>query len=109
MSNFWKNLNDLIEYSQGGILSKELLKTDKLNITLFCLAAGTAISEHTSTKEGGVMVLEGKGVFNLRGEEVKMGPGVFIYLEKDAVHSLKAEANTSFLLMLYQVALNHPL
>ena len=105
MSNFWKNLKDVIEYPKEGILSKELLKTDRLNVTLFCLAAGTAISEHTSTREGGVMVLEGRGVFNLRGEEIKMSPGVFIYLEKDAVHSLKAEANTSFLLMLYQAAL----
>ncbi len=61
MINNWKNILELISYSEGGIISKELVKGKKNNVTLFCMASGTELSEHTSTKEGIVYVLEGKG------------------------------------------------
>lgn len=95
-----EKINELIEYPKEGILSKEIVKNDKLNITLFCMAKGTDISEHTSTKQGFVYVIEGEGIFNLKGKEITMSSGVFIYMKEDAIHSLKANENTSFLLVL---------
>ena len=47
-----KNLKKLIEYPKDGILSKQLVRTNKIDITLFCMTKGAEISEHTSTKEG---------------------------------------------------------
>jgi len=93
-------LTEMIEYSPGGITSKVLLKDDPLNVTLFCMAAETDISEHTSRKKGTVYILEGDGVFVLDGKEIKMKPGVLIHLENDALHSLKTIEDTSFLLSL---------
>ena len=52
-----KKLSELVEYPQKGILSKDVVKSDKLNVTLFCMAQGTEISEHTSTKQGFVYVI----------------------------------------------------
>ncbi|MFH1257286.1 MAG: cupin domain-containing protein [Candidatus Diapherotrites archaeon] len=100
MAGKWEELKKIIEYSKGGVLSKKLPKTEGKDVTLFCLARGTGISEHTSTKEGFVFVLEGKGTFNLGGKSIPMLPGTFIHMEKNAVHSLKAEKNTSFILLL---------
>ena len=97
-----QNIRALIEYSRAGIVSKELAKTEKSNVTLFCMASGTELSEHTSTKEGFVFVLEGKGTFTLEGKTIPMAPGVFIFMKQNAVHALKAEENTSFLLSLHQ-------
>lgn len=101
MINKWKNIKDVIEYPEEGILSKHLIKKEKSDTTLFCMAKGTEISEHTSTKEGFVYVIEGKGMFKLEGESITMLPGVFIHLKKNALHSLKAEENTSFILSLH--------
>lgn len=98
--NKMTNIYQLIDYSKDGVLSKDIVKKDGLNVTLFCMAKGTEISEHTSTKEGFVYVVEGKGNFNLKGENILMSPGTFIYMGGNAVHSLKAEADTSFLLIL---------
>ncbi len=95
-----KNIMDLIEYPSEGILSKELLKDDKVDVTLFCMAAGTEIGDHTSTKSGFVSVVDGKGMFNLEGEDIEMVSGVFIPMAENAVHNLKAEDNTSFVLVL---------
>jgi len=96
----WKDLKAMVEYPKQGIISKELIRSGKMNATLFCMAKGTEMSEHTSTKEGFVFVLEGDGIFNLEGKDIKMKPDVFIRLEKNARHSLKAIKNTSFILSL---------
>jgi quercetin dioxygenase-like cupin family protein len=96
----WTDARKLIAYSEGGILSKIIPTGTKMNLTLFCMAAGTDISEHTTTKEGFAYIIEGKGVFRINGEDVRMLPGVIILIPRDARHSLRAEENTSFLLAL---------
>ncbi len=96
-----KNLKELIEYPKEGVLSKVILKDPKLNITLFCMAKGTEISEHTSTKAGFIHILEGNGIFNLEEKEIIMKPGELIIMKENQIHSLKAIENTSFLLILY--------
>ena len=98
-----ENINKLIEYPSKGVLSKVITKDNKMNITLFSMAKGTDISEHTSTKSGFVYVIEGKGIFNLEGEDIVMEPGKFITMKENAAHSLKAEENTSFILALVNV------
>lgn len=100
MDNY-KNIKELIEYSKGGILSKVIFKDGKNDITLFCLSEGTEITEHTSTRQGFVFVLEGDGIFKLESEEIKMKSNVMIFLKKNLVHSIKANKNTSFILCLY--------
>ena len=96
------NFKSIIEYPRDGVLSKELARTDKTNVTLFSMAKGSEISEHTSTKEGVLLVLEGDGTFNLAGKDIGMKQGVFIHLKKGIVHALKARKNTSFILCLYE-------
>ena len=100
MNNINEKITDLIEYPKKGILSKDIIKNNKLNVTLFCMAKGTEISEHTSTKQGFVYIIEGDGVFNLEGKDIVMSSGVFIYMGENAIHSLKANENTSFILTL---------
>lgn len=100
--NKWKNLSKT-EYSSGGIVSKVIQKSQAMDITQFNMAEGTEISEHTTTREGFVYVIEGKGIFTLEGENIPMAPGVFIPLGKDMKHSLSAETNTSFILVLNKV------
>ncbi len=95
-----KNLKARIEYPKEGIISKVISKTNKKEVTLFSMAAGTKISEHTSTKEGMVYVIEGEGGFTLQGEKIRMEPGVIIFMDKNAAHSLEAEKNLSFVLVL---------
>jgi quercetin dioxygenase-like cupin family protein len=98
MSKYY--LSKLITYSKGGITSKVILKSSKLNITLFCMAAGTEMSEHTSTREGTVYVIEGDGIFMLENNSIPMKQDVLIHMKANQAHSLSAKKNTSFLLTL---------
>jgi len=100
--NVEKNIFEMIEYPKKGVLSKEVLKNERMDCTLFCMASKTEISEHTSTKQGMVYVIEGQGTFNLEGKDIEMKKGVFIHMKENAKHSLKAKEHTSFLLILIE-------
>lgn len=95
-----KDLQKLMQFPQEGVYSTVVVKTSVSNHTLMCLAKGTAISEHTSTREAAVTVLKGKGTFVLRGKKIAMKPGVFIFMPKNAPHSLRASENLAILLSL---------
>jgi quercetin dioxygenase-like cupin family protein len=94
------NIDKQIEYPKSGILSKVLVKSDNKDATLFCMSKGSELTEHTSTKEGYVFVLEGKGTFILSGKRIIMKKNILIHMKKNEKHSLKAIKNTSFLLIL---------
>jgi len=85
------DLNEIMQFPEGGVFSKVLAKSDKYNYTLMCLAAGTDIDTHTSTKPGVVQVLKGTGTFKLFDKEIDMKPGIFIFMPENAPHSLKSD------------------
>ncbi|GAB4353331.1 MAG: cupin domain-containing protein [Cyanophyceae cyanobacterium] len=93
-------LTDHLIYPESGILSRVLWKSDRCQYTLFCLAAGTEISEHTAVRDGTVQVLAGSGVFTLNGEAIALAPGVFIAMAAHAPHAIAATSNLAFLLTL---------
>lgn len=95
-----KDLEKIMEFPKEGIFSKVLVKSEVSNYTLICLAKDSDISGHTSTREAAVMVLKGKGVFILNGKKIKMKPGVFIFMPKNAPHALSATENLAILLSL---------
>lgn len=93
-------LKDKIEYAETGVLSKLLVKLPYCQLTLFCLAAGTDISEHTSTRNAVVQVIEGRGILTLEGKDILLEPDVFIFMPANAPHALQAQENLAFLLTL---------
>ena len=95
-----KDLQALMEFPREGVFSKVLVKGNTSNHTLMCLAKGTDISEHTSTREAAVTVLKGKSVFVLNKKSIKRKRGAFIFRPKAAPHSLRAEENLAILLSL---------
>lgn len=99
-NSFTANLQDLIEYPSSGILSKVLLKDNNSQYTLFCLAAGTDIDEHTSTRNAVVTVIEGTGNLNLEGKDITLVPGVLVFMPANAPHAVQAQENLAFVLAL---------
>ena len=96
-------LKDHIEYPTSGILSKVLWHDDRCQCSLFCLAAATEISEHTSTRNATVQILEGTGTLTLKDETIALVPGVFIVMPANAPHAVEANSNLAFMLTLSNV------
>lgn len=99
-SSFVIQLRHSSEYTQNGVLSQVLLKDNHCQYTLFHLAAGTEISEHTSTHNATVHVIEGRGTLTLEGKEITLEPGIFVFMPANAPHALTAKENLAFLLTL---------
>lgn len=97
MVNKTENVKNLITYSGGGILSKQISP----DATLFCMSASASISEHTSTRKAIVYVVEGMGSFMLEGEAIEMSPGTIITMPENAVHAISAHSDLSFILFLF--------
>lgn len=96
-------LRDHLEYPESGILSKVLWKNALCQYSLFCLAANTEISEHTSTRNATIQVLEGTGTLTLNSETISLAPGMFIFMVANAPHALEAASNLAFMLTLSAV------
>lgn len=94
------DLHKAIKFTKGGIVSTIIADGKKSEISLFCMAKGTAMSEHTSGREATVLVLKGKGTFNLAGKEIALAPGVLVFMPAKTRHSLAAKDNMAFLLYL---------
>ena len=97
---FSKDLNEMMQFPKEGIFSTVLAKSENYNYTLMCLAKGTDIDTHTSDKTGVVQVLKGSGTFALLGETIELKEGKFIFMPKNAPHSLKADKDLAILLIL---------
>lgn len=94
------SLKDHLTYPESGVLSKVIWKSEVCQYSLFCLAANTEISEHTSTRNATVQVVDGTGWLTLEGEKIALEPGVFIFMEANAPHALAATTNLAFVLTL---------
>ncbi|MEA5568240.1 cupin domain-containing protein [Anabaena sp. UHCC 0399] len=102
--SFVTQLQQQIEYPSAGILSKVIFQDKACQYTLFCLAANAEISEHTSTRNATINVLDGRGLLTLSGEKIALEAGVLVLMPANAPHALKAEANLAFLLTLSEKA-----
>ncbi|MEM4268227.1 MAG: cupin domain-containing protein [Candidatus Woesearchaeota archaeon] len=95
-----KDLSSLIKFENGGITSKVISKSKNNSVTLMCMAKGTSLEPHTSTKLASLVVLCGSGTFNLYGRSIPIRQFSFIAMPKNALHSVKAKENLAFLLFL---------
>ena len=100
VAEFSVDLNDLVQFPKAGIFSKVLAKSENYSHTMMCLARGTDIDTHTSTKNGCVYVIKGRGTFTLAGRDIVLQPGVYIYMPANSPHSLQAEDDLAILLCL---------
>ncbi|MBF0571772.1 MAG: cupin domain-containing protein [Candidatus Omnitrophica bacterium] len=97
---FSLNLLKEMVFHKEGIFSKVIAKSSNYNFTLMCLGKNTGIDTHTSTKNGCVYVLRGKGTFRIFDKDIPMQEGVCIFMPANAPHSLKADEDLGLLLSL---------
>jgi quercetin dioxygenase-like cupin family protein len=84
------NFNDSIEYSEGGIVSKTVLKKETGNISLFSFDRGEALSEHTAPFDAMIHVVDGKGEIIIGGKSYFLEAGQTIIMPANITHAVKA-------------------
>lgn len=81
------------------IVSQAVLTVPGLRVTLFRLAAGQEMSEHTSSARVLLQVLAGGCEFTLPGAVHVLKPGDLLHLPPRLPHALRATSDLAFLLI----------
>jgi quercetin dioxygenase-like cupin family protein len=94
------SLGDAAPAIGHGIVSRSVLTTPELRVTLFNFAAGQALTEHTSTSRALVHVLGGTCEFSIAGVPRTLRTGDVLHLPPNVPHALTATAPLTMLLTL---------
>jgi len=92
------NYKESIEYSDGAIVSKTVLKKETGNISLFAFAKGEALSEHTAPFDAMIQVVDGKGEIVIGGKSFLLVAGESIIMPANISHAVKALENFKMVL-----------
>jgi quercetin dioxygenase-like cupin family protein len=84
------SFNESIEYSDGGIISKTVLKKQTGNISLFAFSKGEALSEHTAPFDAMIMVVDGRGEVIIGGKSFILTTGQSIIMPANITHAVNA-------------------
>jgi len=83
-------LAEVVDYQDGSIVSKEIVKGETGNVTLFAFDKGQGLSEHTVPFDALVNVLDGQAQVIISGESFEPKAGDTIIMPANEPHSLKA-------------------
>ena len=81
---------ELINYQEGAVVSRELIKKPMGNVTLFAFDEGQGLTEHTSPFEALVQVLEGTAEITIAGQSHLVQEGELILMPAHQPHALMA-------------------
>ncbi len=94
-------LADLAPYQEGSIVSRQLIKKDVGNVTLFAFAAGQGLSEHTAPFDALVHVIDGEADVVIAGQPFRLSAGDAIVMPANRPHAL--DAVTPFRMLLTMI------
>jgi len=80
----------LVNYQDGAVVSREIIKKPTGNVTLFAFDQGQGLSEHTAPFDALVHVLEGEAEISVAGQPHRLHGGEMILLPAGQPHALMA-------------------
>ena len=93
-------LGALVDYQDGAIVSRQVIKTPGGSITAFAFDAGQGLSEHTTPHEALVQVIDGTARVDIAGQSNELEQGEVIRLPGGVPHAVHAESRFKMLLVM---------
>jgi quercetin dioxygenase-like cupin family protein len=84
------SFSESVDYSDGGIVSKTVLKKETGNISLFSFDKGEALSEHTAPFDAMITVVDGNGEVIIGGKSFILTSGQSIIMPANITHAVNA-------------------
>ena len=88
----------LVNYQDGSVVSRVVLKREKGNITIFAFGEGQGLSEHTSPFDALVQAIEGEAEITVAGKPIALKAGEVVLLPAEKPHAVKATTRFKMLL-----------
>ena len=83
-------LNDLINYQDGAVVSKEIINKPTGTVTLFAFDEGQGLSEHTAPFDALVYIFDGEVDIAISGKTHHLKVGEMVIMPANQPHALKA-------------------
>jgi quercetin dioxygenase-like cupin family protein len=83
-------LIDLVDYQEGSIVSRTIIKKKTGTVTLFAFDEGQGLSEHTTPFDALVYILDGEAEITISGKTLRLGEGEIVIMPANQPHALKA-------------------
>lgn len=80
----------MIDYAEGGVVSKELIHNDAGSVTLFSFDTGQQLSEHTAPFDALLQVVEGEMELSVEGKVNVVKAGEAFVIPNGVRHSVSA-------------------
>lgn len=84
------SMENSIEYSSGGVVSKQVIKKQSGNVTLFSFDKDQGLTEHTSPFDAMVHILDGEAEIRINGNPHILKKGDCIIMPANQPHALHA-------------------
>lgn len=81
---------DLIEYQDGSVVSREIIRKDTGTVTIFAFDKGEGLSEHTAPFDAMVQIIDGKAEITISGNKNVLEAGEMIIMPANEPHALTA-------------------
>jgi quercetin dioxygenase-like cupin family protein len=83
-------LNKMVEYQKGAVVSRTVIKKDTGTVTLFSFDKGQGLSEHTAPFEALVYIIDGEAEITIAGKAKRFIKGDLVVLPANQPHALQA-------------------
>jgi quercetin dioxygenase-like cupin family protein len=93
-------LVDAVNYQDGSIVSKQIIKKPNGNITLFAFGKDESLTEHTSPYEAIVYMVDGEMKITIGGNPYNVKAGEYLVMPPNVPHGLKASVKSKMLLIM---------
>ncbi len=81
---------ELVTYQEGSVVSRQILKREKGNVTMLAFDAGQELSEHTAPFDALVHVVDGEAEVTILGKPIRVKAGEVVIMPANEPHALKA-------------------
>ena len=93
-------LADMIEYQNGAVVSRTLVKKPAGTVTLFAFDGGEGLSEHTAPFDALALVVDGEAEISIAGVPNRLTAGEILTLPANQPHAVKATTKFKMLLIM---------
>jgi len=91
-------LIDLVNYQEGAVVSRTVVKRTTGTVTLFAFDEGQGLSEHTAPFDAVAHLLEGEAIITVSGNALRTTAGEAVLMPANQPHALKALSRFKMLL-----------
>ena len=83
-------LVEMVNYQDAAVVSRQIIKTEAGNVTLFAFDKDQGLTEHTAPFDALVHILEGEAQITISGTPFDLKTGDAIIMPANEPHALKA-------------------